>query len=276
MKDYINSYLFSLDNQAIGAFYFNNLLFLQGIISAMQRKEKKAFVMVTPNVIGFLGRRYVIGLKNIAKDICKHDIFFQLDHANDIETARFCIDNGFDAIMVDMANLKDNIKLTKQVVEMAHARNVWVEGQLGVIEGTKYQNGTVITKTVFPEIDELIQYVEETHVDALAVPFGVKHKYVEDVDSSALRLDLLGKYWEAVNIPLVMHGADTIPAGEIKKSIGRGVKKVNFGPVLKDVFLKSLADRLRAPFHESDMRDILILARDAVQKVTEEKIEICS
>ncbi len=274
MRDNINEHIHSLKKvEAIGAFYFNNLIFLQGIINAAKNKREKVFVMVTSKVIEFLGMNAVLALKDYVKSVNREQFYFLLDHGSNLDLVKSCINNGFDAVMFDGGNLplEENIQITKQIVRLAHEKGVWVEGEVGKIPGSKYGDQTILEQE-FPTVEVVKYFVQETAVDGLAISFGIKHEYKEEGDNSVLDFDLLKQYSTVANIPLVMHGADTIPSHNIKKAIENGIKKVNYGPVLKDVFLKSMASRLKEPFVEAEMREILTLPMLSVQKVVELKI----
>jgi fructose/tagatose bisphosphate aldolase len=146
--------------------------------------------------------------------------------------------------MLDSSSLPyaENIRLTRQVVETAHALGVGVEAELGALPDA---SGTMEAHTGRPtDPDEAVRFVTETGIDALAVSIGNVHVLTEgkaNVDLARLRA-----IRQAVSIPLVIHGGTGYPESAIRDTIALGVAKVNFGTALKRAFLVGLAEAVQA------------------------------
>jgi ketose-bisphosphate aldolase len=201
-----------------------------------------------------------------------------LNESDSLEQIARGIDLGFNSVMVESHHLSlhEYCRLVKRVVEMAHARNVFVEGQIGILpDGSNRVNGDgVITD---PSLAKA--FVEETQVDALSVSIGNIHILTQgkaSVDMQALR-DIRS----AVKVPLVVHGGTGFPPECAAEVITLGVVKFNFGTVLKQAYLAAIREKL-AVYQEpmnphiflgmGGPEDIMVAGREAVKAKVKELI----
>ena len=225
-----------------------------------------------------------------------------LDHGNSVETCKSAIDLGFTSVMMDGSLMPDgktpssfeyNVDATRQVVEMAHAKGVTVEGEIGVLGGIEDGHGaggTGLEHVTDPE--QAVEFVEKTGVDALAIAIGTSHgayKFNKKPDGSVLKMDVLIQIHKRLpHTHLVMHGSSSVPKDlqdvinkfggnlkptwgvpveEIQLGIRNGVRKIN---VDTDNRL-AITGAIRKVFVETpekfDPRDYLKPAREAMKKV---------
>lgn len=196
---------------------------------------------------------------------------FILNETDSLEQIEQGIEMGFNAVMVDGDRLNFDAyrQLVKQVVRMAHPRNVSVEAQIGrlPVGGLATDPNAQVTD---PSLAQ--RFVEDTGIDALSVSVGNIHvltKGKAEIDLEALR-----RISDVVKVPLVLHGGTGVPPEMAKEMIALGIAKVNIGTGLKQAYLAAVREKL-APYRESmpphpflgmgGPEDILAAARDAVR-----------
>ncbi len=230
---------------AIPAYNFNNLEQLQAIIQACVETKSPVILQVSSGA-----RKYANAtlLKNLAKGAVEYakelgysiPIVLHLDHGDSLELVKSCIEGGFSSVMIDGSHLpyEENIKLTKSVVEYAHAHDVTVEGELGVLAGI--EDEVVAEHSSYTKPEEVIDFVKRTGVDSLAISIGTSHGAVkfkaEQCTRSAdgilipptLRFDILEEIEKKLpGFPIVLHGSSSVPIEYVRQ-----LEK--FGGKLKD------------------------------------------
>jgi len=170
-------------------------------------------------------------------------VSFLLNEAPDIPLAIKGIKSGFNAVMPDFESVSfdEKIAYTKQLVEIAHASGVGVEGELGELPDAGDQL-TQPADTTQP--DNAAEFVRLTGVDALSISVGNVHLQTES--HTRLDIDLIRRIHEAVGVPLVLHGGSGISDDEVGEISKIGVAKINVGTCLKKAFI----DGMRAYFAE--------------------------
>lgn len=262
------------EKYAVGAFNINNLEAVQAIIEAAEKENSPIIIQASKGAIKYMGVELAAALGHAASRLTNIPVVLHLDHGQDFEIVMECIRNGFSSIMVDGSRLPldENIALTKQVVEAAHAVGVTVEAELGHIGS----DGQIFTEkdreTAFTRPDEAERFVEETKVDALAVAIGSVHgPYKGEPELDFERLQAITK---VVAIPLVLHGASGISDDDIKKAISLGIAKVN----INTDFMVAFTDKMRQILTEDkevyDPRKVCGPARDAMVEVMRHKIRV--
>ena len=233
---------------AIPAYNFNNLEQLQAIIQACVETKSPVILQVSSGARKYanatLLRNMARGAVEYAKEL-GYDIpvVLHLDHGDTFELCKDCIDNGFSSVMIDGSHhsYEDNIALTKKVVEYAHAHDVSVEGELGVLAGI--EDDVVAEHHTYTEPEEVIDFVSRTGVDSLAISIGTSHgankftpaQCTRDANGvlvpPPLRFDILEEIEKKIpGFPIVLHGSSSVPqeyveminkfGGELKDSIG--------------------------------------------------------
>ena len=245
---------------ALGAFNAINIETAQAIVSAAENCQAPVIVETSPGAIKYAGIKNISDVvKNLSNEV-NVPIVLHLDHGLSIEDAFECIEAGFNSVMIDGSHLPliENITLTKKVVEIGHKKGVPVEGEVGTL--------TEHFRKTKPE--EAEEFVRKTKVDALAVAIGSSHGHAANEE---LDLELLEVLKRKVDVPLVLHGASGVSDDDIKEAIARGICKINIATDIKIVFTKAI----RGAFEDAKLiepRDYLTTAKEAVQKLVEEKI----
>ena len=233
---------------AIPAFNFNNMEQLQAIISACVATKSPVILQVSSGARKYANQtllRYMAqGAVQYAKELgYEIPIVLHLDHGDSFELCKDCIESGFSSVMIDGSHLpyEENVALTKKVVEFAHAHEVTVEGELGVLAGI--EDDVVAEHHTYTEPDQVVDFVQRTGVDSLAISIGTSHgayKFTLEqctrneqgvLVPPALRFDILEEIERRIpGFPIVLHGSSSVPqeyvdiinsnGGKLKDSIG--------------------------------------------------------
>ncbi len=255
---------------AVPAFNVDNLESVLGVLNAAYSVDKEIIIQTIPRTLKYGGvATYSALVRALYKG--KADLSIHLDHGVDIEICRECIDAGYTSVMIDgsMLAFDKNVELTKQVVDMAHAFGVSVEGELGTIGGKEETEGRIR----YTEVDEAIEFVERTGVDSLAIGVGTSHGVYKGTPHIAV--DRIREIAAAVDIPLVLHGASGLSDGVIRDCIHAGISKINFATQLRQAFTQGLKEGLASGEATYDPKTYLPYAIRAVQQAAEKIIKLC-
>jgi ketose-bisphosphate aldolase len=161
---------------------------------------------------------------------------------------------GFNAVMLDTSDLPfaENVALTCKVVEVAHAVNVGVEAELGILPDA---SAGPEHKSQLTNPQQAARFVQETGVDALSVSIGNVH--ILSSGEASINLGVLAAIHESVNIPLVIHGGTGFPETVIPQVIPLGVAKVNIGTVLKQVYLNGIKEAVTQLPDNASIQDVM-------------------
>ncbi len=223
---------------AIPAFNFNNMEQMQAIIQACVETKSPVILQVSSGARKYANQtllRYMAqGAVEYAKELgCNIPIVLHLDHGNSFELCKSCIDLGFSSVMIDGSHLPydENVALTKQVVAYAHAHDVTVEGELGVLAGV--EDEVVAEHHTYTQPEEVEDFVKKTGVDSLAISIGTSHGAFKfkPGQKPEIRLDILAEIEKRIpGFPIVLHGSSSVPqdivaeinsyGGKLKDSIG--------------------------------------------------------
>ena len=198
---------------AIGAFNVNNMEIIQGIVEAAEEEKAPLILQISKGARQYARHEYLMGLIEIAFKISDLPIVVHLDHGDSFELCKSCIDGGFTSIMIDGSHLpfKENIAITKKVVDYAHPRGIPVEAELGKLAGVEEHVSVAEKDAVFTNPDEAVEFVEKSGCDSLAVAIGTSHGAYKFKSKPKLDFERLHKIEEKLpGFPLVLHGASTV------------------------------------------------------------------
>jgi len=197
---------------AIGSYNFVNFETLRGICLGCQKSKSPALLSVSEGALKYMGTEFVKAMFDALKKEFKLPLFLHLDHGKTYEICKTAIDAGFDSVMIDGSSLdfKDNIKLTKKVVNYAHKKRVFVEAELGVLAGV--EDTVSAEKNIYTDPLQAKEFVEKTGCDTLAVAIGTSHGAYKYKGEQKLAFDVLKQIEKQIpNTPLVLHGASSVP-----------------------------------------------------------------
>jgi fructose-bisphosphate aldolase class II len=281
---------------AVGAFNINNLETLLAVSEAATEEKSPAIVAVTPSAIKYGGLSYLAGIVETAAQSSPVPMSLHLDHGEDVEMVSKCISAGFTSVMIDGSHLKfeENVALTKRVVDLAHPKGISVEAELGRLGGVEEK--TVEEKdAILTDPNAAKEFVDRTGVDALAVAVGTSHGAYKFKAEPRLDFERLKTISKKVELPLVLHGASSVPAWiiekavkygaqlegakgipeeHIKKAISLGIAKVNIDTDLRLAFTAAVRELLTNSPKEFDPRKILGPSKEAMKEVIKGKMHM--
>lgn len=273
---------------AIPAFNFNNMEQLQAIIKAAVAEKSPVILQVSkgareyanPTLLRYMAQGAVAYAKELG---CEHpEICLHLDHGDSFETCKSCVDSGFSSVMIDASALpfEENIALTKKVVEYAHAHDVTVEAELGVLAGVEDEVSHEESHYTKPE--EVIEFVERTGCDSLAISVGTSHGAYKFKPEQCTRdpktgrlvppplaFDVLAAIEKKLpGFPIVLHGSSSVPQEEVDTINKYGGKLPDAVGIPEDQLRKAAASAVCKINIDSDSR---LAMTAAIRKVFAEK-----
>ncbi len=261
---------------AIGAFNTSNLEITQGIVRGAINARAPVIIMVTETSIRYAGLKTITSIiKGVVEEEAK-DIPFalHLDHGRSYQIIERAIEAGFNSVMIDASNLpfRENLTLTKKVVNYAHRHKVDVQAELGIVPHLGEEPLSVDWEEIMTDPGEAEEFVKKTKIDTLAVAIGNAHGFFRE--RPRLDWQRLEDIQRRVKIPLILHGASDFSSKNIKKAIRGGVACFNIDTDLRVAFSSALRTKLLENHSIYDPRSILKPAIEAVEKVVEKKIKI--
>ena len=284
-------------NYAVGAFNVNNMEIIQGIVDAAKEERSPLILQVSAGARKYAKHVYLMKLVEAAVEDSGLPIALHLDHGDDFEICKSCIDGGFTSVMIDGSkhSFEDNIALTKRVVEYAHERGVVVEAELGKLAGVEDDVQVDAKDAIYTNPDQAVEFVERTGVDSLAIAIGTSHgayKFKGEPKLDFVRLEKISSLLP--NFPLVLHGASTVlpefvelcnkyggnvagaqgvPENLLRQAAQLGVCKINIDTDLRLAMTASIRKHLAENPGDFDPRQYLKPAREALQAMVAHKMK---
>ena len=217
---------------AVGAFNVNNMEIVQGITEACQEQKAPVVLQVSKGARAYANHNYLVKMVQAAVENCPEiPIALHLDHGDSSEVCKSCIDGGFTSVMIDASSksFEENIALTKQVVEYAHAHGVVVEAELGTLAGVEDEVCVEAGNESYTRPEEVEEFVSRTGCDSLAIAIGTSHGAYKFTAAQCtrnaegilvpppLRFDVLEECIKRLpGFPIVLHGSSSVPQEFVK------------------------------------------------------------
>ena len=282
---------------AVGAFNVNNMEIIQGIVEAAQEENAPLILQVSAGARKYAKPAYLLKLVEAAILDTGLDIALHLDHGEDFDICKKCVDDGFTSVMIDGSKypLEENIRLTKEVVDYAHAHGAVVEAELGKLAGIEDNIKVDAKNATFTVPEEAAEFVAKTGVDSLAIAIGTSHGAFKFKGDPYLDFERLQEIHKLIpDTPLVLHGASTVlpefvakcneyggnipgaqgvPEDMIRESTNYGICKVNIDTDLRLAMTAEIRKHLIEHPADFDPRKYLAPARDAIRGMVQHKIK---
>lgn len=281
---------------AVGAFNVNNMEIIQGIMDAALQEQSPVILQVSAGARKYAKPVYLVKLVEAAMLDTGLDLCLHLDHGENFEICKQCVDDGFTSVMIDASKLpfEENIAETKKVVEYAHSKGVVVEAELGKLAGIEDDVNVSAADAAFTDPDQACEFVERTGVDSLAIAIGTSHGAYKFKGEPRLDFDRLAKVTELMpNFPIVLHGASSVPkylvdlcnqyGGQIpgaqgvpeemlRKAASMGVAKINIDTDIRLAVTSSVRKVFTEQPEAFDPRAYLKPAREAIKDMVAHKM----
>ncbi|MCH4995293.1 ketose-bisphosphate aldolase [Pectobacterium carotovorum] len=230
---------------AIGAFNVADSCFIRAVVEEAEATNTPAIISIHPSELEFVTDEF---FAYVRERTLRSPVPFviHLDHGASIAHVLRAIQCGFTSVMIDGSLLpyEENVALTTEVVKLAHAVGVSVEGELGTIgdTGTTIEGG--VSKVIYTDPEQAEDFVNRTGVDTLAVAIGTAHGiYPKDLKPE-LQMHILRDISQRVSIPLVLHGGSANPDAEIAEAVTLGVGKINISSDMKFAYFQKAREIL--------------------------------
>lgn len=272
MKDLLK---IAKENQfAVPAFNICSYDMLKSIIEECEFQNAPVILEIHPDEIQYLGDRFIATIREYAV-LSKIPIVIHLDHGATIKDVMRAIRNGYTSVMIDAStkSFEENVKITKEVVTLAHDVNVSVEAELGTIGNNgSVEGGTA--RIIYTDPEQAEEFIIKTGIDTLAVAIGTAHGlYPKDMEPK-LNLKILKELHQKISIPFVLHGGSGNPDREVSESIKYGICKVNLSSDLKSVFFNELRKTLSDNKLIYEPNQIYPSANEKVKEVVRHKLSV--
>ena len=287
---------------AVGAFNVNNMEITQGIMAAIAQEKAPLILQVSKGARAYASISYLKAIIDVAvEENPDIPIAINLDHGDNFETCKQFVEDGFTSIMIDASKLpfEENIRVTREVVEYAHSRDVVVEAELGQLGGIEEDvvgvSGDDISKHL-ADPAQVEEFVEKTGVDSLAVAIGTSHGAYKFKKEPKLAFEIIQEISDKLPcFPLVMHGSSSVlaefkdlinkyggdmpdamgvPEDAVSRAAKTAVCKVNIDTDLR----MALTAKIRQVFAEKpaefDPRKYLGPGREAIKDMVKHKLHI--
>ena len=282
---------------AVGAFNVNNMEIVQVIVDAAKEEQSPLILQVSAGARKYAKTISLVKLVEADLEDSNLPIALHLDHGDSFEICKDCVDGGFTSVMIDASHhdFDENVKITKQVVEYAHAHGVVVEAELGRLAGVEDDVNVSDADARFTDPEQAAEFVHLTGVDSLAIAIGTSHGAYKFKGNPYLDFDRLKKVGELLpNFPIVLHGASSVlpefvakcnefggnipgaqgvPEEMLRKAAQMAVCKINIDTDLRLAMTASVREYLAQNPSEFDPRKYLGPARDAIKGMVAHKIK---
>ncbi|MEU9265691.1 class II fructose-bisphosphate aldolase [Streptomyces sp. NPDC048251] len=251
---------------AVAAFNIITLEHVEAVIAGAESAGAPVVLQVSENAVAYrrgqllpLARAAAVAAERAAMPVALH-----LDHVQSDPLLRRAADAGFSSVMYDASRLpyEENLAATRAAVELAHARGLWIEAELGEIGGKGAHAPGARTDPV-----EARAFVTDSGVDALAVAIGSVHAMT--TRTAVLDHGLLDRLRTALDVPLVLHGSSGVPDRELTAAVTGGIAKVNIGTALNQAMTGAIREHLDAHPDAVDARTYLSAGREAMARTVE-------
>lgn len=285
------------ESYAIPQFNVNNLEFVQAALEVAEELKAPVILAASTSAIKYAGIEYLMAMVRAGSAKMTAPVAIHLDHGARIEDAKMCIDAGFNSVMIDASKepLEENIRITKEVVQMAKAGGVCVEAELGRLGGIEDEVQVSEHEAFLTDPNEAERFVRESGVHALAIAVGTSHGAYKFKHEPKLAMDRITEIKKRTGIALVLHGASGVtkelldkaakygaqlpgamgvPDAAYKDAVARGINKINIDTDLRLAFMGAVREVLTTKPSEFDPRKILGPGKEAIKEQMRNKIRL--
>lgn len=256
---------------AIGAYDTCNLEITQAIVDASAADQAPAIIMIYPHHTPQTEWHTLVRIIESEVERTHIPAALVLDHAKTLDQIECALELGFSGVMIDasLKPLDENIALTRAAVELAHAKGVSVEAELGHVGQGEDLLSEDQQQAHLTRVDEAERFVKETGVDALAVSIGTLHGLYRG--RPQLDFERIAQLRAACPIPLVLHGGSDTPDEDLRRAIETGIDKINIWTDVRIPFLQALKEKLESPIRTLEVSEALGAARAAGTEIIRQK-----
>ncbi len=267
---------------AIGHFNISNLEALHAIYNAAKKLDVPVIIGVSEGEEKFVGREEAVALVKVIRERDNYPIYVNADHHYSFETVKATIDAGFDAVIIDGANLsfEENVKVTKECVNYARkvssetSRDILVEAELGYIgSGSNIKDTIPEGAGIKTDPEEARKFVELTGIDMLAPSVGSIHGLIKS-GKPHIDTELVKKIRQTAGVPLVLHGGSGLRDEDFTNGVKAGISIVHINTEIRVAYVEGLKKSLADKPEEVAPYKVTEPAEKAVEKIVENRLKL--
>ena len=282
---------------AVGAFNINNMEIAQAVVEAAEREKAPILLQTSEGAIAYAGMGMLLSIGGMLAARSRVPIALHLDHGKNVGLIQEAIGAGYQSVMFDGSSLpyEENVKTTKKLVAAAHKKKISVEAELGAIAGIEDFVSVTDRDAHLTDPEQARAFVRETGCDFLAVAVGTAHGAYKFKTASRLDIARLQDIKKKVRVPLVLHGASSVPGkvvrriekhggslgdargvsdADLKKAIRAGIAKVNTDTDIRLAFTAGIRETLSKHPDYFDPRKIIKPAYEEMVAMVRWKIKL--
>lgn len=246
-------YLADKYNYAIPAVNFINQEMLEAYIEAAEKTKKPLIIAFAEAHSEYISMEKAAHLGKFYAENTEAKIILHLDHGQSLESVKKAINLGFTSVMIDASEKEfiENVRLTKEVVDYAREKGIFVEAEIGHVGsgeviGVECSVGS--DGNVYTSVEEAVEFVKQTNVDSLAISIGTSHGTY--IGEPKISIDRLKEIDEAIDIPLVLHGGSSSGDENLKKCATNGIRKINIYTDFLQAAYKAVVNTQASNYYE--------------------------
>lgn len=258
---------------AVGAFNVENMEMVKAVIAAAEELHAPVMLQTTPSTVKYASLEMYAAMVSTEAKKAKVPVCLHLDHGNSYELAVAAMEAGYTSVMIDGSHetFEDNIAVTKKVVEVAKAKGIPVEAELGKVGGKEDDLEADADTNTDPQ--EAKEFVERTGVSSLAIAIGTAHGFY--AGTPVLDKVRVSDIKALVETPLVLHGASGLSEEDVKECVARGMCKVNFATELRVAYTDAVKKLLEEKPETFDPKKLGVVGMEAVKEIVKSRMLMC-
>ncbi len=246
----------------VGAFNIVDFMTIEAVVAAAEAESAPVIIQTSSGTMKRFGVRQLVEMTRIAAEGSTVPVILHLDHGTKLDVIFEAIDCGFNSVMIDgSANaFEDNIAITKEVVEKAHAHGVAVEGEIGVVAGVEDDIVVNQDSAIYTTPEEAIEFKNRSGVDFLAAAIGTAHGFYKT--APRLDIDTLRQIRDETDYPLVVHGGTGLSDEIVRELVEAGGCKFNVSTQIKQTYIDSMYNYIDQRRTEYNILKVLAQAKE--------------
>ncbi len=251
----------------VGAFNIVDLLSMEAVVAAAEERHAPVILQASSGTLKRFGVRKLVAMARIVAAESPSPVALHLDHGTDVKIISDAIRAGFSSVMIDASEhpFAENVAITRQVVEEAHAAGVSVEGEVGRVVGVEDDIVVSQSEAIYTTPEEALEFHKRTGVDFLAAAIGTAHGFYKV--EPKLNIETLRQIRREASFPLVVHGATGLSFEVIRELVAAGATKMNLSTQIKMTYIDGLYDYISARRTEYDILKVLASAKTTLVKM---------
>ncbi|SIT73200.1 class II fructose-bisphosphate aldolase [Edaphobacillus lindanitolerans] len=255
------------------AFNVENMEMVQAVVDAAKETASPVIIQTSANTVKYAPMDMYMAMVSAAVKDADVPVALHLDHGDGAGLALKAIRAGYTSVMIDASKqpFEENLRMTAEIVGLAKPVGVSVEAELGNVGGKPGdpEYGT----DGYTKVEQAVRFVEQSGVDSLAVAIGTAHGVYHG--EPVLDLERLQELRDALDVPLVLHGASGLTEQDVRNCIRHGISKINYATELRIAFTEAVKEYIGMNEDFVDPKKFTGYARDRVKAVAIEKMKSC-